>query len=271
MQKNLVHHFEEANAFNDSQHGFRRGSSCLSQLLAHHNEVLENLENSSNADVIYIDFAKAFDKVDFNVLLLKLENIGVKGKLHNWIKSFIAERTQSVVVKEYKSKAVNVTSGVPQGNVLGPLLFLVLTMDIDKNLKFSILKSFADDTRVAKRIEDEEDAKALQLDLEKVYEWPERNNMEFNSLKFELLRYGDDDEIKTTTQNFNSIRTIIEEKHVVRDLGIIMNHDATFTEHIETIVSKAQSTISSICRCFKTRTPEVMIQLWKSLVIPHLD
>ena len=136
VQKNLVHHFEEANAFNDSHHGFRRGRSCLSQLLAHHNEVLQNLENSSNADVIYLDFAKAFDKTDFNVLLLKLENIGVKGKLHSLIKSFITERTQSVVVKEYKSKAVNVTSGVPQGSVLGPLLFLVLMMDIDKN--FSI-------------------------------------------------------------------------------------------------------------------------------------
>ena len=107
-------------------------------------------------------------------------------------------------------------------------------------MKFSILQSFADDTRVSKRIEDEEDAKALQLDLEKVYEWAERNNMEFNSLKFELLRYGDDDEIKTTTQYFNSIRTIIEEKHVVRDLGITMSHDATFTAHIETIASKAQ-------------------------------
>ena len=133
--------------------------------------MLENLENSSNADVIYLDFAKAFDKVDFNVLLPKLENIGVKSKLHNWIKSFITERTQSVVVKAYKSTAVNVTSGVPQGSVLGPLLFLVLMMDFDKNLKFSILKSFADDIRVTKRIKDEEDGKALQLDREEVYEW----------------------------------------------------------------------------------------------------
>ena len=145
-------------------------------------------------------------------------------------------------------------------------------MDIDKKLKFSKLQSFADDTRVTKRIKDEEDAKALQLDLEQVYEWAERNNMEFNSLKFELLRYGDDDdEIKTKTQYFNSIPTIIEEKHVVRDLGITMSHDATFTAHIGIIVSKAQSTISPICRCFKTRTSEVIIQLWKSFVIPHLD
>ena len=186
----------------------------------------------------------------------------MKGKLHNWIKPFITERTQPVVVKEYKFKPVNVTSGVPQGSVLGPLLFLVLMTDIDKNLKFSILKSFADDTRVTKSMKDEKDAKALQLDLQQVYEWAERKNMECNSLKFELLRYGDDDAIKTTTQYFNSIRTIIEEKHVVRDVGITMSHDATFTAHIETIVSKApQSIISSICRCFKTRTPEVMIQL----------
>ena len=144
----------------------------------------------------------------------------MKGKLHHWIKSFITERTQSVVAKEYKSKAVNVTSGVPQGSVLGPLLFLVLMMDIDKNFKFSILKSFADDTRVTKRIKDEDDAEALHLDLKQVFEWAERNNMEINSLKFELLRYGTDDKIKTTTQYFNSIRTIIEEKHVVCDLGI---------------------------------------------------
>ena len=78
MQKTLVHHFEEANAFNDSQHGFKRSRLCLSQLLAHHNEVLENLENSCNADVIYLHLAKAFDKDDFNVLLLMLENIGEK-------------------------------------------------------------------------------------------------------------------------------------------------------------------------------------------------
>ena len=82
---------------------------------------------------------------------------------------------------------------------------------------------------------------------------------------------GDDDEIKTTLQCFNSIRIIIEEKHVIRDLEMTMSRDATFPAHIETIVSKAQSTISSKCRCFKTRTPEGMIQLWKSLVIPHLD
>ena len=117
VQINLLHHIEEPNALNYSQHGFRRGRSCLGQLLAHHNEVLENLESSSNADVIYLDFAKAFDKVDFNVLLLKLENVRVEGKLHNWIKFFITERTQSVVVKEYKSKSVHVTSGVSQGSV----------------------------------------------------------------------------------------------------------------------------------------------------------
>ena len=195
----------------------------------------------------------------------------MKGKLHNWIKSFITVRTQPVVVKEYKIKAVNMTSGDPQASVLGPPLFLVLVIDIEKNLKFSILKRFADDTRVTKGIKDEEDAKALQLDLEQVYERTDRNNKEFDSLKFALLRYGDDDEVKITTQYFNRIRTIIEEKYVERDLGLTMSRDATFTAHIETIVSKAQTTISSICRCFETRTREVMIQVWKSPVIPYLD
>ena len=112
-------------------------------------------------------------------------------------------------------------------------------------------------TRVPRRIKDEEDAKAPQLDLDLANEWVERNNMEFNSLKFELLRYGDDDEIETKTQNFINIRTIIEEKPAVRDLGITMSHDDTFTAHVGTIVSKAQSTISSTCRCLKPRPPAV--------------
>ena len=104
VQKNQVHHFEQTNAFNDSQQGFRKSKSRLSQLLAHHNDVLENLEKPSNADGIYLDFAKAFDKVDVNVPLLKLKNIGVKGKLQNWIKSFITERRQSVVVETLNPK-----------------------------------------------------------------------------------------------------------------------------------------------------------------------
>ena len=93
------------------------------QHLAHHNEVLENLENSSITDVIYLDVAKIFDKVDFNDLLLKLENIGVKGKLLNWIKFFITERTQPFVVQDYKSKVVNVTSRVPKVVCCDPFFF----------------------------------------------------------------------------------------------------------------------------------------------------
>ena len=128
-------------------------------------------------------------------------------------------------MKNYKSKAVNVTSGVPQFSVLGPLLFLVLMKDIDKNLNYLLLKSFADDTRVTKRIKDEEDAKALQLDLEQVYEWAERNNLEFYSLMFDLLRYRGDDEIKTKTQYFNSVRTIIEENIYYVILDHITRHN----------------------------------------------
>ena len=136
---------------------------------------------------VYLDFAKAFDKVDFLVTMRKLHSIGISGKLGQWVYSFLTERKQAVIVNGAKSNLSEVSSGVPQGSVLGPLLFLVLIGDID------------DDTRVAKGISSVEDVETLQLDLQSIYEWDEENNMEFNFTKFETLRYGNDDDIKENT------------------------------------------------------------------------
>ena len=117
---------------NHSQHGFRRGRSCLSQLLVHYDKVLKRMENGENVDIIYLDFVKAFDKVDHHVTLKKLTALGIGGKLIKWIETFLTDRCQSVIVNGASSSAREVLSGVPQGSVLGPLLFLVLLGDIDE-------------------------------------------------------------------------------------------------------------------------------------------
>ena len=111
--------------------------------------MLSLLEEGLNVDVIYLDFSKAFDKLDFNILLKKLKNIGITGKLGRWIYSFLTGRKQSVLVNGTRSTPSQVLSGVPQGSVIGPLLFLVFIGDIDEFVKNSFLSSFADDTRVA--------------------------------------------------------------------------------------------------------------------------
>ena len=166
-----------------------------------------------------------------------------------------------------------VISGVPQGSVLGPLLFLILIGDIDKDVAASFLSSFADDTRVGKGISSDKDVKLLQADLNSIYKWSAENNMNFNSDKFELLRYRSK---HSKTVQLNSVyhsdnAQIIEEKQHVRDLGITMSNDATFSTHIQNKCTSIKSKIAWVLRTFKTRDPLPMLTLWKTQIMCHLD
>ena len=111
---------------------------------------MSQLEKGFNVDVVYLDFAKAFDKLDFNITLSKIKSLGISGKIGRWIHSFLTGRKQSVVVNGTKSPAADVLSGVPQGSVIGPILFLILIGDIDQDVAHSFISSFADDTRIGK-------------------------------------------------------------------------------------------------------------------------
>jgi len=270
IRSRLVDFLEENNLFNNTQHGFRAGRSCLSQLLEHCDKILHELEKGNNIDVIYLDFAKAFDKVDHGILCHKLKSLGIGGKLGSWIHNFLKGRTQAVNINGAKSILLDVLSSVPQGTVLGPILFLILLIDIDVNI-YSNVSSFADDTRISHGITSEEDVAQLQSDLQIVYEWQQENNMLFNEKKFELLRYGKNQDIKDTTNYTGPLKNQIGEKQCVRDLGIMINNTLTFTDHITKVCNKANQMCGWIQRTFKTRNQEMMRTLWNSLVQPHLD
>ena len=115
LRKKIVSFLERNDLFNSSQHGFRTGRSCLSQLLAHYDKILSLLDQGHNVDVIYLDFAKAFDKLDFNVTLSKLKAFGTDGNIGRWIQSFLTGRYQTVIVNGSKDFPAPVLSGVPQG------------------------------------------------------------------------------------------------------------------------------------------------------------
>ena len=166
----IVKFMDENMKFNDNQHGFRSGRSCLSELIAHYDNILELLEQGIPVDTVYLDFAKAFDKVDHYCLLQKLSDTGIGGKLGRWIHSFLTDRKQSVLVNNHFSEDVEVVSGVPQGSVLGPLLFVIMINDIDNTVKQAKVRCFADDTRATAGVGDVKQASLLQSDLEAIYE-----------------------------------------------------------------------------------------------------
>ena len=117
IRKHIVRYIEINDLFNWSQHGFRIGRSCLSQLLQQYDTILSSLKSGDNVDVVYIDFTKAFDKVDFDILLEKNSKFGIGGKLGRWLHSFLTGRTQRVIVNGILSALSPVMSGVPQGSV----------------------------------------------------------------------------------------------------------------------------------------------------------
>jgi hypothetical protein len=270
IRERLVTYLESNNLMNDNQHGFRPGRSCLTQLLEHYDAILEGLEKGANVDVIYLDFAKAFDKVDHGILCHKLRSMGIRGRLGGWLHSFLHDRSQKVSVNFSKSSYSRVISGVPQGTVLGPILFLIHIADINDNIE-SHVSSFADDTRVSKHICSMSNVNELQSDLQLIYEWQKVNNMLFNDKKFEVLRYGKNSVLTSVSNYYSPTGSVINAKDSVRDLGIIMSNQATFDDHLNHVVLKVRKVTGWILRTFVTRDASTMLTLWTSLVQPHID
>ena len=194
IRKQVISFLVTNNLLNPSQHGFRENHSCLSALLnVYDNMLLMLANNPCIIDMIYLDFSKAFDKVDFGILLHKLKNMGITGKLGKWFYHFLVNRTQFVRLPGGSSSDCQVISGVPQGTVLGPLLFLILMSDIDEGITNSKIISFADDTRLYNSVSEVEDCDLLQVDLDTIYKWADANNMTFNSNKFKYVCYTPSD------------------------------------------------------------------------------
>ena len=270
IRKSLVNYLEANKKMNINQHGFRQERSCLSQLLEHHDNILKILEEGNNADVIYLDFSKCFDKIDIGLLCQKLKQNGISSKLGLWLHNFLTNRKQFIISREAISSPSSVISGIPQGTVFRPILFLLFISDIDNNIE-STASMFADDTRLLGNIASEEDVENLQSDLNKIYEWADNNNMLFNNNKFEILRYGKNTEIKDSTFYLSASNEIIEEKETLRDLGVTVNNQGTFNEHIDLICSKVKQKSGWVLRTFKCREPYFLKTLWKQLIQPHFD
>ena len=187
IARNIREHLEKYNLIKSTQHGFMKGKSCLTNLLTFYRKVYEAADKDENYDVIYLDFSKAFDKVPHQRLLHKVKAHGIGGKVYTWIEAWLRDRKQRVQVNGVRSDWENVSSGVPQGSVLGPLLFIIYINDLDCGITSDISK-FADDTKIGRLVKSDIDIKTLQEELNGLHEWSNKWMMQFNVNKCSVIR-----------------------------------------------------------------------------------
>jgi hypothetical protein len=266
IKDNIDKHLQKFCLINDSQHGFTSGRSCLTNLLDFYNHITSLSDQGNSVDIIYLDFAKAFDKVPHNRLIAKLEAYGIKDTVCNWIKAWLHNRKQRVVVNGISSEWRAVSSGVPQGSVLGPQLFNIYIDDFDDNLKSKIAK-FADDTKLGKSVNNNYDKQELQSDLLKVYEWSKIWLMEFNYDKCVCMHIG-----KNNAQFQYSLGlSLLNSSDKEKDLGIIIDNCFKFSYQCAAAVKKANKLLGVIKRKVKNKGSEIILRLYKTLIRPNLE
>jgi len=266
MRDKIIEHIEKHKLVRESQHGFVKGRSCLTNLLVFLEEVSSYLDSGYPVDVIYLDFQKAFDKVPHRRLALKLSAHGIDGHVLHWIENWLTDRKQRVALSGQVSEWRNVLSGVPQGSVLGPLLFVLFINDIDDSVTSKILK-FADDTKIFNTVRSEEMIENLRTDLSGLMAWSKEWQMLFNVNKCKVMHLGYNNPSVDYYMDTVQLQVVKEEK----DLGVVITDDLKWDNQCAAAVKQANRVLGMIKRSFTDRSKETIMALYKSLVRPHLE
>ena len=240
--RNMLRHFEANRVLTSLNHGFRAGYSCETQLAVTIDDFTRNYDLGSQTDIAILDFSKAFDTVPHDRLLHKLDAYGIRGPLLSWIKAFLCNRHMRVVVDGESSSEAPVVSGVPQGTVLGPLLFLCHINDLPERVSSSV-RLFADDCLLYRRIRNHDDHLALQNDLHNLESWANDWGMRINATKCYVLSIR-----KKSSFFYQLNNTILKEVPNNPYLGLTISADLKWNTHINSICKKASATLGFIRR-----------------------
>lgn len=235
-----------SNGISDKQHGFLKGRSTISNLACFTDYVLLNMENGGQVDVIYTDFEKAFDRVDHLILLQKLNALGIHGDLLRWVTSYLANRSQSVVIGGYKSNFINIPSGVPQGSHLGPLFYNAYIFDIDDCFDHANHLLYADDKKIYMSIKSVSDCELLQRDLYNLYQYYLKNSIFVSLHKCRCISFTRKPKPIFHQYNFNGV--VVERTDLVRDLGVMLDSKVTMRHHVDYITNRAFRNLGFIMR-----------------------
>jgi len=228
------------------------------------------LDNGGSVDAIYLDYAKAFDKVPHERLLRKLYGYGVRGVVLDWIRSFLSERRQKVVINGESSPWADVLSGVPQGSVLGPLLFVCYINDLPEVVHTTV-RMFADDTKIFTDVSIPENQRELQDDINRLLAWADKWQLTFNADKCKVMHIGSNNPGHDYEMSSEVSNVVLEETMVEKDLGVNIDNQLKYSQHTEIKVNKANKLLGMIRRSYTYIDPESMTILYKSLIRPHLE
>lgn len=252
------------------QHGFVPGKSVQSNLLEFVNFIVESISNGGQIDTIFTDFSKAFDKVSHNLLLQDLETVGVKGDYGRWFHTYLTGRTQLVMIGSTKSKDIRPSSGIPQGSILGPLLFLIFINNLPSIFKSSWSSLFADDHKLSKKINSQQDCMALQEDLDLLSEWCTNRLLDLNVKKCHVLTITFKPSKIDYDYSINGEDTT--KVSVKKDLGVEFDEKAKFNHHMSSITRKCYQMIGFIFRTTKLfRDPKSILRLYYAYVRSRLE
>ena len=246
VKDHIVDHMKKNLLFSPKQFGFISGRSTTLQLLYVLDKWTEILDNGGNLDCVYLDFMKAFDKVPHHRLLYKLRRYGISPNIVNWIQSFLYNRKQRVRVMNSYSEWAPLTRGIPQGSVLGPILFVIYINDLPDKLN-SDCYMFADDTKVFNEIRCDEDSEKLQHDMEELENWSDKWLLRFHPDKCKVLSAG---KRKTGRFEYKLCNTKLQYTEKEKDIGVVVDNQLNFEDHMNEKINKANSIMGLIRRTF---------------------
>lgn len=266
IKDEVVSFLESQKLINETQHGFRKGRSCLTNLLEFLDFVTEQYDKGNQVDTAYLDFSKAFDTVPHKRLITQLQRHGVTGPLKKWIEEWLTERKQRVMLNGTKSSWQDVLSGVPQGSVLGPLLFIIYVNCIEDGIHSKVLK-FADDLKVFRSVRKSTDQEALQSDLDTLVRWSEEWQMNFNVSKCKVMSLGKRKFSGLYKMGGQVLAEITQEK----DLGVLVSSSLKVADQCREARKKGLRMLGSINRNVGYKSEMVIKKLYTAYVRPHLE